>query len=241
MCSQALRTRKGEHLRGERQKMKVDRIFDLSMTIEKGMRLFPGIPEPVFTKVRTHQENGLQVTKLEAVVHSGTHVDSPRHVISNGEVICNTNLDRLIGEGTVLGLKHKPPGSVITEDDLNTYAKDIGKNDIVILNTGYEKSAEPEKYCSLAPEAAHWLVNREIKCLAVDMPSLDPINRKGGRASDQTHPAHHIILGAGIPLVECLVNLDALHGRMFFVCLPLKISDCDAAPARVIALTFSEP
>jgi len=221
--------------------MNIDKIVDLSMAIEKGMRLFPGIPEPVLARVRTHEGNGLQVSKLEAVVHAGTHIDSPRHVISNGETICQTNLDRLIGEGPVLNLKHKSPGSVITEDDLNNYAKDIEKNDIVVMNTGYEKCAEPEKYCTLAPGAAHWLVKCGIKCLAVDMPSLDPLNRKGGRASEQTHPAHHIILGAGIPLVECLMNLDALHGRMFFICLPLKISDCDAAPARVIALTFSNP
>ena len=46
---------------------------------------------------------------------------------------------------------------------------------------------------------------------------------------------------AGIPIVEFMVNLDALQGRIFLVCLPLKIAECDAAPARVIALKFSEP
>jgi len=221
--------------------MKLEKITDLSMSIEKGMRLFPGIPEPNFVRVRTHDENGLQVTKLETVVHAGTHIDSPRHVINGGATISETTLDKLVGEGVVLDLTYKAPGSVITEDDLNKYAANIRENDIVVLNTGFEKCADAGGFCTIAPEAAQWLVKRGIKCLGVDMPSLDPLNRTGGKASNQTHPSHHTILGAGIPLVECLVNLDAVQGRAMFVCLPLKISDCDAAPARVIALTYSEP
>ena len=221
--------------------MEVRKIIDLTMPIEKDMRVFPGIPGPTLTKVRTHDENGMQVTKLEAVVHTGTHVDSPRHVLNHRETTSDIYLDRLIGEGVVLDLKYKSPGSVITVDDLSKYATNIQKDDIVVLNTGYEKYTDPEKYCTVAPEAAHWLVKSGIKCLAVDMPSLDPIKRSSGKASDQTHPAHHIVLGAGIPLVEFMVNLDALQGRIFFVCLPLKILECDASPARVISLQFSEP
>jgi kynurenine formamidase len=219
--------------------MKVDKIVDLSMSIERGMRLFPGIPEPVLTRVRTHEANGLQVSKLEAVVHAGTHVDAPRHVLSSGATIGNTGLDRLVGEGLIVNLKHQVPGSVICEADLLEYAGAIKEHDIVVLNTGYQAYSDPQKYRTLAPEAAHWLVNKRIKCLAVDIPSLDPINRTGGRASPQTHPAHHIILGAGIPLVECLANLDTVQGRVFIACLPLKLPESDAAPARVVALTFS--
>ncbi len=216
--------------------MKHDGIIDLSMRIEQGMRLFPGIPQPTLTRIRNHDENGIQVTKYETVVHAGTHVDAPRHVIDGGGNIHETGLDRLVGEGVVVDLKYKAPGSVITVEDLEKAAGDVRKNDVAILNTGFEKCPDPAGFCTIAPEAAHLLVARGIKCLGVDMPSLDPLNRAGGRASDRTHPSHHIILGAGIPLVECLVNLDAVQGRMFFVCLPLKIADCEAAPARVIAL-----
>ncbi|MBN1104675.1 MAG: cyclase family protein [Deltaproteobacteria bacterium] len=174
--------------------MKLGKIIDLSMPIERGMRVFPGIPEPILTRIRTHDENGLQVTKLETVVHTGTHVDSPQHVIEGRETIGETRLDRLIGEAVVLDLKHKLPGQVITENDLAEYAAGIQENDIVILNTGYERYQEPEKYCTLSPEAALWLVKHRMKCLAVDMPSLDSLNRTGARASEHTHPSHQIIL-----------------------------------------------
>ena len=229
------------HLDRREENLKLTKITDLSMSIEKGMRTFPGIPEPTLAKVRTHDEDGLQATKLETVVHTGTHVDAPRHVRRTGNTTSNIHLDRLIGDGVVLNLKYKSPGSMITEDDLSKFASDIHVNDIVVLNTGYEKYTDPEKYCTLEPGAAHWLVKRGIKCLAVDMPSLDPPKRTRGKASKKTHPSHHIVLAAGIPIVEFMVNLDALQGRIFLVCLPLKIAECDAAPARVIALKFSEP
>jgi kynurenine formamidase len=223
------------------ENLKITKIIDLSMPLEKGMRTFPGIPEPILAKVRTHNADGLQVSKLETVVHTGTHVDAPRHVKRTGNTTSNIHLDSLIGDGVVLNLKYKSPGSVITEDDLSKFDSEIRENDIVVLNTGYEKYPDPEKYCTIKPGAAHWLVKWGIKCLAVDMPSLDPLKRTSGKASEETHPSHHIILSAGIPIVEFMVNLDALQGRIFFVCLPIKISECDAAPARVIALKFSEP
>ena len=217
--------------------MQLGKIIDLSMTIEDDMRLFPGIPEPSFTRVKTHDQKGIQVTRLETILHAGTHVDSPRHVLKDGETISETSLDKLMGEAVVLDLKYKSPGSVITADDFKKYAGDMRKNDIVILNTGYENYSDPDQYCIVAPEAAYWLVDHEIKCMAVDMLSLDPIHSKNGRASKQTHPSHHIILGAGIPLIESMINLDSLtKRRVFLCCLPLKISGSDAAPARVIAM-----
>jgi len=217
--------------------MQSGKIIDLSMTIEEGMRVFPGIPEPAFTRTKTHDHNGIQATRLDMIVHAGTHADSPCHVIKDGKAISETSLDKLMGEGLVLNLKYKPPGSEITADDLKKCAGDIRKNDILIFNTGYENYSETDPYCVVAPDAAHWLVDHEIKCLAVDMLSLDPIHSTNGKASKKTHPSHHIILGAGIPLVESLINLDSLtKRRVFFCCLPLKISDSDAAPARAIAV-----
>ena len=203
------------------------------------LRVFPGMAKPLFKKEKTHDKNGLQVTRLETIVHVGTHVDSPLHVISDGEAISEISLDKLIGKAVVLDLKYKAPGEIISTDDMTKYADEVKKGDIVIFNTGYEHYFVSDQHCILAPDAALWLVDHEIKCLAVDIPSLDPISRKNGKASDQTHPSHHIVLGAGIPLVECLTNLDSLtQKKVFFCCLPLKISYSEGAPARAICIEF---
>ena len=216
--------------------MRAGKIIDLSMPIKEGMRVFPGLPGPAYTRVKTHQEQGLQVTKLEILVHVGTHVDAPHHMLPHGETIDQVPPDRLIGEAIVFDLKHKVPGDTITANDFETYSEAIKKNDIVILNTGYESYSDASQYCIIAPEAAQWLAQNDIKCLAMDLPSLDPVSKKNVKASKQTHPSHHIILNAGIPIVESLVNLDALtSSRVFFCCLCLKILGSDGAPARAVA------
>ena len=219
--------------------MKVSRVYDLSMVIKEDMRVFPGMSEPVCTRLKTHEGQGIQVTGLNMTVHSGTHVDAPLHLLPDGDPIHDVAPETLMGEASVLDLKFKTPGSKILLEDLERYDGEINKGEIVILNTGYDHCTDASKYCVLAPEAARWLVNRDIKCLGVDMPSLDPISPGGTRASDRTHPSHHIVLSAGIPIVECLTNLDALErNRIFFCCLCLKLYQSDGAPARAVALEF---
>ncbi len=47
------------------------------------------------------------------------------------------------------------------------------------------------------------------------------------------HPTHHILLGAGVVIVEGLYLTDVPSGDYELLCLPLKIKDADGAPARV--------
>ncbi len=83
------------------------------------------------------------------------------------------------------------------------------------------------------------LASKGIKCLAGDIPSVDPVN-KGTTTSSATHPCHHILLGAGIPIVESLANLDKLTAnRFYFLCLPLNIVGSEGAPARAVAMELT--
>jgi len=217
----------------------IKRIIDLSLPIEKGMRLFPGLAEPSLTRVKTHPEHGLQSTGLEMNVHAGSHVDAPRHFLARGRTIDQVPLAALVGQAVVFDLRYKHSGSAITPADLERQGLEVGPGDIAILNTGWQHYLDPGRYCFLSPEAAEWLVGRRIKGLGLDAPSLDPVSRPGIRASRETHPAHHIILKAGIAVVECLTNLDALsRPRVFFCCLPLNLASSEAAPARAVAFEF---
>jgi kynurenine formamidase len=223
--------------RRERFEMKVKRVYDLSMGIKDDMRVFPGMSGPSITRMKTHDRQGIQVTGINMIVHSGTHVDAPLHMMQEGDGINDVPLETLIGEALVVDLTFKPPGSEILLEDFERDGGDIKRDDIVILHTGYEDCDDASKYCPLSPAAAKWLAGREIKCLGVDTPSLDPINTASAKASARTHPSHHIILKAGIPIVECLANLGTLKSnRIFFCCLCLKIDRSDGAPARAVAL-----
>ena len=79
---------------------------------------------------------------------------------------------------------------------------------------------------------SHMTVRKNISLLAVDSPSVD-FNVPEG----QKMPIHQIILGAGIPIIEGLVNLDQIREeRFFFIGLPINIKDADGAPCRPVAV-----
>lgn len=212
------------------------KIIDLTMTISQETRVYPSAPQPELVRYKTHQEQGVQVTRLNISVHAGTHMDAPRHFLPKGISIDQMPLSKLMGEAVLLDISNLAPGSSIQVSDLEPFAEKIRPGDILVMNTGYELCDDDEKFCFLSPEAARWLVDKKIKCLAADFPSVDPLNKAGVPASRQTHPAHHIILEAGIPMVESMINLAALpESRFFFCCLPLKISESDGSPARAVA------
>lgn len=219
---------------------KAPSVIDLSLPITEVMRVYPGMAAPSVNYIKRHETHGLQVSKLEIVVHAGTHVDAPRHLLADGSTIDRIDLDKLTGEAVLIDLSGLAPGSVIEQRHLVEYDADINRGDIVVLYTGYQRCPDVEKYCYLAVEAARWLAeDKGVKCLAGDIPSVDPINKQAS-VSSTTHPSHHILLKAGIPIVESLANLDQLPpGRFYFCCFPLNIVGSDGAPARAVAMKFA--
>ena len=47
-------------------------------------------------------------------------------------------------------------------------------------------------------------------------------------------PAHHTLLGAGVPIIEGLDLVAAEPGRYELTCLPIRLANAEAAPARVV-------
>lgn len=76
----------------------------------------------------------------------------------------------------------------------------------------------------------HRPVALHLKGIAIDAISIDPVD-------NAALPAHHILLGADILVIENLANLDSIENEEFhFICLPLKINGADGSPARAIAI-----
>ncbi len=220
--------------------MKNDDIIDLSAPVGKSTRLFPGMSPVTLRRLKNHEEDGVQTSRLEMSVHAGTHVDAPLHFVAGAGDLAALPLSRLCGEALMADLRFKTPGAAIEPADLETTLPGIEPGDIVVLNTGFEKVPDNRHFCYVTEAAARWLVDRRIKALAMDMLSVDPVTDDHQRSA-ASHPAHHILLGAGIPLVETLVNLDRLcAGRFYFVCLPLHLEDSEAAPARAAAFLYPE-
>ncbi len=99
-----------------------------------------------------------------------------------------------------------------------------------MLNTGWHHRWGSADYFTAHPvitgEAAQFLVDCGVMLVGVDTPSVD-------RAP---YPAHLVLLGNDVLIVENLTNLDAIDGDDFeFIALPLAVVGRDGSPVRAAA------
>lgn len=90
------------------------------------------------------------------------------------------------------------------------------------------KSAWADDFPGLTVGAARWLAERRIALLGLEQPSTHPTDYI------ETHRA---LLGAGVVLVESLVNLHLIDRNEFWlVVLPLNLAGLDGSPVRAVAV-----
>ncbi|MEM7394443.1 MAG: cyclase family protein, partial [Verrucomicrobiota bacterium] len=63
-------------------------IHDVSMTLSPDFPVWPGDPAISFDQVMDMEKGDMcNVTRMELGVHSGTHVDAPRHFLKDGGTV----------------------------------------------------------------------------------------------------------------------------------------------------------
>lgn len=211
------------------------RIVDLSYPVSSDMLIYPGTERPTFQWLGRVNSEGYNLTKMTMLVHTGSHVDAPMHFLDNAQSIDEIPLDAFFGVCRLYRCPHPPAGQVITLSEAIESGFQLNEGDIFVLSTGIEKYAEKREYNYLYPypaeDLARWLVAKKIKAYMTDATAVDPVGTQGS-------PIHHIILGAGVPIVENLRNLAELpENRPFIIsALPLKLKGKEGSPCRAVAL-----
>ncbi|PSR26072.1 MAG: cyclase [Sulfobacillus benefaciens] len=82
-------------------------------------------------------------------------------------------------------------------------------------------------------ECIEFLIERGIKCIGTDGPSIGPAN--------DAQPVHVAALDGGLGIVEGLANLNRLPPRgSYFIFLPLKLGGGTGGPGRALAYIANE-
>ena len=98
------------------------------------------------------------------------------------------------------------------------------------------ESAEYEEHPYVSEEAAHWLVERRVKMLGLDLITVDL--PQAMRPTPFGYPVHHTLLENNVLIIENMTNLQDLRGRrVTLYAFPLAIRGADGAQARVVAET----
>jgi len=118
----------------------------------------------------------------------------------------------------------------ISRKDLESQDLD-GATRLLIKTRFGEKLDEPEFYedfVGLDPDAAEFLVDNGFQLVGTDYLSIEPFHQPG-------HETHHTLLRNEVVIVEGLDLSQLTPGTYDFICLPLKIKDCDGSPCRAVA------
>lgn len=205
------------------------RIVDLSYeVVPPGSEDRPFVIERGFLADMAYKYD---VTKTHS--HVGTHVETPAHFFDGGKDVVDLPLTTFFGRGILLDIDNVGENPAITAEIAEKAIGDIIKDgDIVIPRNSDQDSLKGKKAKPyLTPESAKWLKDHNIKMLGID-------NNVGLSKDIPTgRELHAILMGAGIPIIEWLDNLDQLKKREFFVmALPFKVRTMDSSWARVIAI-----
>ena len=204
------------------------RLYDISMPVVSGGIVYPGNPEIRFS---SHQAiargDSANVSQVAFGSHTGTHVDAPRHFDDAGIGVDELPLDRLCGPAVLLHF----PDDVMSIGARELRDHDLGGHIRVLLKTRNSvlqtKPAFTRDYTYLAPDGAEHLVSRGVQLVGIDYLSVEQF--KSGH-----HRAHHILLDAGVVIVEGLALVEPNAGSYELICLPLRLAGLDGAPARAI-------
>ena len=215
------------------------KLIDLSHTVEHGLITYKGLPAPVISdhlsreESRTRYAPGTEfhIGKIEMVANTGTYLDSPFHRYARGKDLAGLDLYSIANiDGVVLRCPER------TEIDESVFNGIDVRDKAVLVHTGWDKHWRTDEYSNgnhpfLNEGAATYLAKNGAALVGIDSFNIDA-TRDGNR------PAHTVLLGLDIPLVEHLCGLGELPDRSFkFFAVPVKVREFGTFPVRAFGIT----
>jgi len=213
------------------------RIVDLSHPIEHGMITYPGLPGPEVSAhltreaSRSHYAPGTEfhIGRISMVANTGTYVDVPFHRYPDGADLAAVPLEGLADlEGMLVDCRGRE------RIDADVLRGGLVRGRAVLLRTDWSRHWGSEDYFRGHPyldeSGASWLAEQGAAVVGIDSLNIDATDT-GER------PAHTILLGAGIPVVEHLCELHQVPPAGFhFTVAPPAVTGLGTFPVRAFAI-----
>lgn len=206
-------------------------IYDISVPIHNSMHVWPTNPAVTLEHHTQRSASGtysVRLTSIRMGSHTGTHMDAPCHFIEHGKTLDQIDPSCFVGSAHVMAFPGVPSIGLdqVAGQDWNGVQRVLFKTD---NSNHWDDDRFFEDFVYLEPEAATFIADRGVQLVGIDYLSIDSFR-------STNHPAHFILLGREIVLLEGL-NLQAVRpGAYQLVALPLKIQNADGAPARAFLI-----
>jgi arylformamidase len=217
-------------------------LIDVCHTIEHGMITYKGLPAPVISDYLSREESRsryapgteFHIGKIEMVANTGTYLDTPFHRYARGKDLAALDLYSIANlDGVVVRCTEH---TAITEQ---VFSEIDVKDKAVLVHTGWDRHWRTDEYSSgnhpyLTEAAATYLAKNSATLVGIDSFNIDA-TRDGNR------PAHSVLLGHDIPIVEHLCGLADLPDTGFkFFAVPVKVRHFGTFPVRAFGLIATD-
>ncbi len=213
------------------------RVVDLSHRIVAGMTTYPGLPAPEITPYLTRADSRARYAPgtefamdvIRMIGNTGTYLDAPFHRYTDGADLAGLDLATLVdlpAEVFHLVDRWSPERRGI---EAETLADRELHGAAVLLHTGWDRLFGLPEYGHGAPflteAAARFLVEAGVALVGIDSVNIDDVESGGSR------PAHSVLLGAGVHVVEHLPG-SVVYLRGARASPPPRPRSRDSAPSR---------
>ncbi len=212
-------------------------LIDVSHAIEDGTITYPGLPAPSICDYLSREAareqyaegTSFHIGRIDMVANTGTYMDAPFHRFENGKDLAELPLTSI---ADLPGLRVRCEEMAIGPEafaglDLSGRA--------VLVRTGWDRHWGKPEYLTGHPFLTEAAANHLLEAGAA-LVGIDSLNIDDTRGLNR--PVHTILLGAEIPIVEHLCNLDALPDQGFrFHAAPVKVRAFGTFPVRAYAVT----
>jgi arylformamidase len=217
------------------------RLVDLSHEIEGGMVTYRGLPAPAISDWLTREASAgryapgttFQIGKIDLLANTGTYIDAPFHRYPEGRDIAGYDLEAVADlPGVVIRASEAGGGRPL---DAARFKSHELRGKAVLVHTGWDKHWRTDTYSSgqhpfVTRAAAEYLASSGAVLVGIDSLNIDD-------DKDGSRPAHTILLGAGVAIVEHLTNLAGVPDEGFrFYAVPPRVKGMGSFPVRAFAV-----
>jgi len=217
------------------------RWVELSHVISDGMSTYPGLPAPRIAPHLTREASRemyaagteFAIDQITMVGNTGTYLDSPFHRYDGAPDLSQLPLEHLADLPAVVV---RTVGSSARAVDVGALAALDVAGRAVLLHTGGDAHWGTAAYADPGPHlteaGARWLAEHGAVLVGIDAVNIDDTRPDSGGA----RPAHSVLLGAGIPVVEHLTGLGQLPPTgARFTAAPPRVAGFGTFPVRAYA------
>jgi kynurenine formamidase len=222
------------------------RLVVLSHPLSENAPVWPGNLPAARVELQASIEHGdvVNMTILHLFSHSGTHVETPWHFLSDGPAAWQLPIEAFTFAAPRLvevpaGERHR-----ITRAELAPHESVIADADLLMIRTGWgaKRDADPERYASdgplLDPDAGAWLLDAHPRLRAI---ATDAISIAAPWDLDLSVATHYALMGRGrtdgrFLLIYEDVRMPPVAARATLVhAWPLFIEGADGSPVTIVA------